>query len=217
MDSAYTQFERYDVEFNSLTEQVKGTIAYEDDVENQRKQLKLGANLLTQCDDLIKQMGMEARGVSESAVKRELLNKVRVCKAKLANLRDDYNNAKQNAEREALLGDGEGNGVGNGNRARLMDTNDRLQAQTDTLDRARRIMSETEEVAMEITTELGRNREKIESAHGRVYEVSGMTNQARRLIMSMNRREVQQKLVVYVVAMLLAGAVIFVIYFMHNR
>ena len=220
MDTSYAQFDRYDEEFNSLTQQVQSTLGSLDDVEAQKKQLKLGQNLLSQCDDLLKQMGMEARGVSESSVKRELLNKVRICKAKLSNLRDDYNSAKQSAEREALIDGGSyrnQGGSGNEHRARLLQTNDRIQSQNDTLDRARRVMSETEDVAMEITTELGKNREKIESAHSRVFEVSGMTNQARRLIMSMTRREVQQKLVVYVVGMLLIGAILFVVYYTHRR
>lgn len=220
MDSAYAQFDRYDEEFNSLAKQVQSTLGSVDDVESQKRQLKLGDSLLSQCEDLLKQMGMEARGVSESSVKRELLNKVRVCKAKLSNLRDDYNSTRQTAEREALIGSGgygDRGGNGNEHRARLLQTNDNIQSQNNTLDRARRVMSETEDVAMEITSELGRNREKIESAHNRVFEVSGMTNQARRLIMSMSRREVQQKLIIYVVGMILIGAIVFVIYYTHRR
>mmetsp|Transcript_17589 Transcript_17589/g.27398 ORF Transcript_17589/g.27398 Transcript_17589/m.27398 type:complete len:216 (-) Transcript_17589:224-871(-) len=215
MDSSYAQFDRYDEEFNTLTEQVQGFINVSD-VESQGKDLKMGSNLLSQCDDLLKQMSMEARGVNDSTVKRELLNKVRVCKARLANLRDDYNNAKQEAEREALI-DSSQSGLDSDHRARLLSTNERIGAQNDTLDHARRVMAETEDVALEITTELGRNREKIESAHGRVFEVSGMTNQARRLIMNMSRREVQQKLAIYVVAMLLLGAVLFIIYYSHRK
>ena len=61
-------------------------------------------------------------------------------------------------------------------------------------------MSDTEGTAMEITSELSRNREKIESAHSRVRDVSGLTNRARRIVQSMSRREVQQKLAMYVVS-----------------
>jgi|EP00984_Skeletonema_dohrnii_P035818 vesicle transport through interaction with t-SNAREs protein 1 len=61
-------------------------------------------------------------------------------------------------------------------------------------------MAETEGVALEITEELGRHRETISSAHGRVRQVTGMTNRARRIVQSMSRREVQQKLILYGVA-----------------
>ena len=53
-----------------------------------------------------------------------------------------------------------------------------LGAQNDTLERTRRTMQETEAVAIEITEELGQNREKLISAHGRVCEVSGLMGRA---------------------------------------
>lgn len=72
-----------------------------------------------------------------------------------------------------------------------------MQSQSDTLANARSIMAETESVALEITEELGRHRETISSTHGRVRQVTGMTNRARRIVQSMSRREVQQKLILY--------------------
>jgi vesicle transport through interaction with t-SNAREs protein 1 len=53
-----------------------------------------------------------------------------------------------------------------------------MQKQQESLDRARNVMADTESLAMEITTELSRNRETMESAHGRVKQVSGLTNRA---------------------------------------
>ena len=61
-------------------------------------------------------------------------------------------------------------------------------------------MQETEQVALEITEELGNNREKLMSAHGRVREVGGLTGRARRILYGMNQRAMQQKLVMYGVA-----------------
>ena len=74
-------------------------------------------------------------------------------------------------------------------------------------------MSDTGETAMEITSELARNREKIESAHGRVREVSGLTNRARRIVQSMSRREVQQKLAMYMVS---GGLILLLIIILFN-
>ena len=143
---------------------------------------------------------------------------MRVCKARLANLRDDYETAKSHVERAGLGlgndatngssggGGGGGGGGGRGTDQRLLSNTDALQSQSDTLANARSIMAETESVALEITEELGRHRETISSAHGRVRQVSGMTNRARRIVQSMGRREVQQKLILYGVA----GAVLLV-------
>jgi len=129
----------------------------------------------------------------------------------LANLRDDYDAAKGYVERNSLglnndIENGRGNGSNSRGKERLLSNTDQLQSQSDTLANARSIMAETESVALEITEELGRHRETIGSAHGRVRQVTGMTNRARRIVQSMSRREVQQKLILYGVA----GAIILV-------
>ena len=143
-----------------------------------------------------------------------------MCKARLANLRDDYEAAKSHVERAGLgLGSNQANGPAGGRsggapgggrggrgKERLLSNTDALQSQSDTLANARSVMAETESVALEITEELGRHRETIASAHGRVRQVTGMTNRARRIVQSMGRREVQQKLILYAVV----GAVLIV-------
>ena len=68
-------------------------------------------------------------------------------------------------------------------------TNRTLTGQNATLERARRIMADTEETAGSISLELARNRETIESATDRVGEIHGMTNNARRTIKTMQRRK----------------------------
>ena len=89
-----------------------------------------------------------------------------------------------------------------------------LGAQNDTLERARRTMQETEAVALEITEELGQNREKLISAHGRVREVQGLTGRARRILTSMSQRAVQQKMILYAVAIGLCLAFVILIWSM---
>ena len=133
-----------------------------------------------------------------------------MCKTRLANLRDDYEAAKSYVDRSSLglynnnsddieLGGGRNrsNNSNNGSKQHLLSNSQSLQNQSETLANARSIMAETEGVALEITEELGRHRETISSAHGRVRQVTGMTNRARRIVQSMSRREVQQKLILY--------------------
>jgi vesicle transport through interaction with t-SNAREs protein 1 len=129
-----------------------------------------------------------------------------VCKTRLANLRDDYEAAKSYVDRSSLglynnnnddIELGGRNRNNNGSKQHLLSNSQSLQNQSETLANARSIMAETEGVALEITEELGRHRETISSAHGRVRQVTGMTNRARRIVQSMSRREVQQKLILY--------------------
>ena len=249
--SSMIPFERYDEEFKSLTEQVTSKLRSLDHTntamlqrgggfQQQQQQiggggggggaeldLRMASALLQQADDLLKQMGLEARTVEDTSSKRDLLGKVRVCKARLANLRDDYEVAKSAVERESLglltissssrgggdieSGGGRGGSSSSNNRntQRLLSNTESLQSQNDTLANARSIMAETESVALEITEELGRHRETISSAHGRVRQVTGLTNRARRIVQSMSRREVQQKLILYGV-----GGVIAIVFLM---
>uniref|UniRef100_A0A7S1ZUM9 Vesicle transport v-SNARE N-terminal domain-containing protein n=1 Tax=Trieres chinensis TaxID=1514140 RepID=A0A7S1ZUM9_TRICV len=219
-------FERYDEEFLSLSEQVRRSLdSLNDDLEkggvtSVESDLKMSSNLLSQCDDLLKQMGLEARGADNAESKKELLGKVKVCKSKLSSLKSDYEAARNRADRAGLGLDpstsgASGGGLKNDHRERLLRTNDQLSRQNETLENARRIMADTEGVALEITDELGRNRETIESAKGRVRDVSGLTNRARRIVQSMNRREVQQKLAMYVVSFALILVIIVIMFGMR--
>ena len=82
--SSSIPFERYDEEFLSLTEQVTSKLRPLDPSTNKNASLppsaesdvKMAHNLLLQADDLLKQMGLEARGVDDAAMKRDLLAKV---------------------------------------------------------------------------------------------------------------------------------------------
>ncbi|KAL7477473.1 hypothetical protein ACHAW6_003281 [Cyclotella cf. meneghiniana] len=252
-------FERYDEEFLSLTEQVTSKLRALDPTAAAASplpaaapaDLKMAHNLLLQADDLLKQMGLEARGAEDAVLKRDWLGKVsafcgrdfwwgirrfgwgaeilwgsevRVCKTRLANLRDDYEAAKTQLERStlglsndsAINGGRSSSSTRGGSKERLLSNTDALHAQSETLANARSVMAETESVAMEITEELGRHRETISSAHGRVRQVTGMTNRARRIVQNMSRREVQQKLILYGVGGIIALVFLFLIYSMFR-
>ena len=82
--SSSIPFERYDEEFLSLTEQVTSKLRPLDPSTSTNASLppsaesdvKMAHNLLLQADDLLKQMGLEARGVDDASMKRDLLAKV---------------------------------------------------------------------------------------------------------------------------------------------
>ncbi len=195
MAHSYIPFQRYDEEFKSLKKQVQESLRDEDEDEELASHT---SNLLSQCDELLQQMALEARSVSDSALKRELLAQVRTCKAELQQLKDEYN-------KKALLAGAGGSRSGNNNRERLLKQQDMLLNQNSQLENARKVLEETEQVALEIGTELSHNRETIESAQGRVRSVAGLTGRARRILSSMSQRQTQQKMVLYG----LAGGVIF--------
>ena len=63
---------------------------------------------------------------------------------------------------------------------------------------------------------LGRHRDTISSAHGCVRQVTGMTNRARRIMQGMNRREVQQRLILYALAVVIAIVFLKLVYGMFK-
>lgn len=193
--TSYVPFQRYDNEFKSLKKQVQNSL--QDDTFSDEENGQTGA-LLSQCDELLQQMALEARSVADAALKRELLAQVRTCKAELQSLKDEHN-------KQSLMAGSRGGG-GSSHRERLLQQQDMLQNQNSQLDNARKVLEETEQVALEIGTELSNNRGTIESAHGRVREVQGLTGRAKRIVQSMNQRAVQQKVMMYG----LSASVIFV-------
>ena len=87
--STMIPFERYDEEFASLTEQVTSKLRALDprttsstssssssSSSSADADVRMAHALLLQADDLLKQMGLEARGVEDPSVKRDLLGKV---------------------------------------------------------------------------------------------------------------------------------------------
>jgi hypothetical protein len=202
-DYSRNNFDQYDEEFASISLQVQKSLQEEPPSQ-------YTSNLLQQCNDLIKQMRLEARSVPDATLKRTLLKKVDTCKG-------EYQRLLQESERQGLLGSQNGAGRSDNEGLMLQKNEDMLGSQNDTLERARRSMQDSEAIALEITEELGQNREKLLSAHGRVREVGTLTGRARRILTSMNQRAVQQKMVLYAVAVGLVLAFFILIWSMWRH
>ena len=213
-------FHAYDDEFNSLSREISKNISSLRNLGTPNSDEEAGADgergvlirqldgLLSQAADLIKQMEVEVRS-HDAATRKVLTDKVLHYKKSLSTHRTDFERAKEAAERVAL-------GIGSKSqeqRQRLLDVNDKLAMQNEKILNATRTVAETEEVGIEIIQELGRNREKIQSAHGKVKEFSGLTDTARRMITSMQRRDVQQRFILCFIAIVLAIAIGVTVYF----
>ena len=151
----------------------------------------------------------------EAATRKQLQKKVRQYKSSLNSLEDDFRRARDKHEREGLLGAG-ADGVGSlsaEHRSRLADTTERLQGSSRALEMAITTVQETEDVALGITDELGRNREKILSAHSKVKQTSSLTDTARSLVSRMTRRDRQHRCMMYGLLLCMAIAVIVALYY----
>ena len=191
-------FDRYDEEFKEMTDQIQKSL-------DEEPPSPYTQNLLQQCGDLLKQMSLEARSLKKPA----LLQRVKDYKSKHAQLLQQF-------ERESLLAGRPSGEDSRSHQERMKQTENMISNQNDTLERSLRSIQETEQLAMEITDELGNNRETLMSAHGRVKEVSSLTGRARRLLNTMTARAIQQKMVLYAVGAGLLFAFIVIIWMMRG-
>jgi len=170
--------------------------------------------LLKQASDLSKQLDVEVRSAAPDA-KRTLQDRQQPLKESLKRSRAAFDAAREKANREAVLGAGVGD-VSASSRGRLVDAQTRANRQTEMIKGALEIAHETEHVAMDITSELDRNRETIGNIRGHIADTGGALGAARGLISSMQKREVQQKAILTVVAAVLIGAIGAVSYYSFN-
>lgn len=206
-------FDAYDQEFTSISQDINKNI-------NELKRTSGGAsggtirhieNLLSQAQDLIKQMEVEVRSL-DPATKKVLNEKLQQYKKSTSSLKSDFERAKEQAQRSNLIGD-----KSIEQRQRLLDTNDKLSRQNEMIANAHRTVAETEDVAAEITTELARNREKILSSRAKATEFMGITDTARRLVSSMSQRDVRQKYMIVFLAIVLIIAIAITIYYSTKK
>ena len=211
-------FEAYDTEFSALTQSIGKEFAnlraieQEDGGnENSGAAIRMIEALFMQSSDLIKQMEVEVRS-HDGPTRKQLGDKVNHYKKSLLIQKTEFTVCKNKIAKASLRSD---NSIdeAHGDRSRLLGVNDKLYRQNEAIESAQRTVFETEEVGADIVEELGRNREKIQSAQDRVREFGGVTDGARRLVSSMQRRNSQQKFFMYALYASLLVAVLVGIYY----
>ena len=95
----------------------------------------------------------------------------------------------------------------------MQSATDQLNATGDRISAARRTIADTEEVAISITDELSRNREKIESTHEKVRGVNSMSKAGGRIIGRMAARDRRQRMIMYAVMAFIVVAILLVLYY----
>jgi ElaB/YqjD/DUF883 family membrane-anchored ribosome-binding protein len=163
---SYPPFDLYREEFTSLVKQIEQRFHAEEDV----------SDLLSQCDELLPQMALEARG-APFEWKQELRDILQACRMQLATYQS-LNNQKDELFENAKQKNNDGR----------MLPQDRVGRQNAQLEASLRSIRETEQVATEVSQELYRNRETLQSAQDNVGELSSMTEQAKGLLKSMSRK-----------------------------
>lgn len=217
--AASVTFQRYDTEFQEILQQVEQSLTTSTtstDVGSSNTH-DYTNHLIQQGHDLLKQMSVEARSISSTdhpnaaTTKDELLNHIRNLKSQLTTLQSKVSS-------QSLFGhhndDTSPQHQYDKNRKILEQNESMLLQQNDTLERAKRSIMETEQVAFEINDELVQNRQTLIRSQGHIHRVSQMTNQAKQVLSSMSQRQVQQKMILYGITITLIVAFFFLLYTM---
>lgn len=128
-------------------------------------------------DDLLKQMSLEARSVSDAAQRQQLQDRLGRAKASVSS-------RKLELDRSALLSSS-GDPVLQKERI----VQDKIAQQNEKILAAHKSVAESEDVGADIVFELGRNREKIATTQAKASEFKGEIDHAAARLKSMENRE----------------------------
>ncbi|KAG1708346.1 hypothetical protein DVH05_025024 [Phytophthora capsici] len=211
-----TIFDGYDEEYRTLTSDISKKLSEIASYEDQKDKKKAGivhvGDLLTQATQLIQQMELEVRSL-DAATRRELSKKVDQYKKSLASLSADHKKIREKEEREGLFGDRDGNAASAEHRSRMAAATNKMKGTTDKLAAARKEIADTEEVALAIGEELGRNREKIQATHNKVKGVNEMARRGGNIVGRMSARDKRQRMALSIAAGFIIIAILLLIYF----
>ncbi len=169
-------FDAYDEEFAAVTGEISRQIShvrtYEEDDQIRRNILRSLDAQLGQALDLMKQMEVEVRSTENPHEKCALHDRVLSYKKTMLSLRGDFQEVSELEQKRGLM-QGAGNGSPSSSlnqfqQARIGQTGQQLDDQIRMLEDGKEMVFEIEEVANDITQELGRNRETIKNAHRKV-------------------------------------------------
>ncbi|KAL1198361.1 Vesicle transport v-SNARE 12 [Cardamine amara subsp. amara] len=171
---------------------------------------------IDEADVLIRKMDLEARSLQPSA-KAVCLSKLREYKSDLNQLKKDFKrvsstDAKQST-REELMESGvvDLHAVSADQRERMAMSVERLDRSSDRIRESRRIMLETEEVAISVVQDLSQQRQTLLHAHSKLHGVDDAIDKSKKVLTAMSRRMTRNKWIVTSVIVALVLAIILII------
>uniref|UniRef100_A0AAV1UKS3 Vesicle transport v-SNARE N-terminal domain-containing protein n=1 Tax=Peronospora matthiolae TaxID=2874970 RepID=A0AAV1UKS3_9STRA len=211
-----TIFDGYDEEYRTLTTDISTKLreiaSYDEQRDKKKSSIVHVGDLLTQATQLIQQMELEVRSL-DTATRRDLSKKVDQYKKSLASLSAQHNKIRENEERDGLFGDRDCEATSDDHRSRLSAATNKMKGTTDKLTAARKEIADTEEVALAISDDLGRNREKIEATHAKVKGVNEMARRGGNIVSRMAARNKRQRMALSIAASFIIIAIVLLIYF----
>lgn len=216
MSGIFDGYERDYCELSTATQRKLSVLASLSPAEKQPKAQEIEADL-SEAEALVRRMDLEARSLPVG-VKTPLLAKLKEYKSDLAKLKRELRAAgamEEESMRDELLSRAElgGSSSSGAQREQLLSATDRVRATGDRIKQGKQVLLETEELGVSILQDLHKQRETIIHARENLHEADDNVGRARRVLTTMSRRAVTNKLIMVAIILLLLGSIGLVVYF----
>mmetsp|Transcript_29430 Transcript_29430/g.51601 ORF Transcript_29430/g.51601 Transcript_29430/m.51601 type:complete len:249 (+) Transcript_29430:56-802(+) len=218
-------FREYESDFRRLQESIEEQLQASSDVsapeQNELHCLKEAERHIAKAEQALKQMEMEARTLPTHQ-RTSLEGTLTRYRTALSEQRRAVSDAKEQAMRKSLLGEDSSNGANvigksSKDRERFRDVGGSLHDSTDKLQQAHRVALETEQVGIDVMSDLRSQRDVINRTRGNVAEIGANYSQAKHMLEDMMRRAKANKLITMAaVIFLLIFTLVAVYMFMHK-
>lgn len=199
--------------FRQLQEQVTDRInsVGRSSGSNARATVKEAESMCSEAEQELRQMEMELRSVSPE-VKAQYKPQLDQYRSNIQSQKKELEGLLHSVERSHLLG-GDGLGKSLEDRHRVAGATDELQRGQKQLEDAKRLALETEDIGLDVMSDLRQQREVILRSRQNMGVVDTELGSARRILKSMGQRAMANKMLVYVVVAVMLTALIVFLYF----
>ncbi|GBG00366.1 hypothetical protein Rsub_13125 [Raphidocelis subcapitata] len=219
MDDPTALFHQYETDYCAKSTEISRKISALTGVPTDARRAKateIEADM-READSVIKRMDMEARSLPADRA-RGLTSKVKEYRADLGSLREQLKQAAatagaSDAARAELGLGGDYYSTAAGQRDRMLVSTERLQKTTERLQLGKQQLAETEELGVSILGDLARQRETIVSARDTLHGADDNISKARRVLSSMSKRVLANKIIMFGISAFLLLAIILVIFY----
>jgi len=176
-------FNYYNNEFISQSHKINENIVMLKDNYTNKSLITSTEQLFIDIYEIIKQIQNEVRSF-DNVTKKELSDRYIQHKKNIDLLNNDFKKICSDFNKNLLVE----NSTSNNHRQRMLNTNNQLINQTKTIENSTRLVDEITNVSIDISVELKKNHEKINSVQNHICNFKDITDAARKIVSSMNKR-----------------------------
>jgi vesicle transport through interaction with t-SNAREs protein 1 len=192
----------------SIRERIAAVKACSDAGDASRRLQELTKDI-TETDQILRQMELEVKTMP--AKKSDIGPKVRGYRAELQSFSAEVRAQNEATSRRQLFTDGSGD-LTREHEDRYRSSSQKIRESTQRVEEAKRTAMETENIGIEIMSDLRSQRETILRTRDHVRDVDSNLSRSRQLLISMGKRAATNKLILSGVIVMLVLAIIYVLY-----